>query len=96
MGSFLGGLFCLGLFIAAQIYRGALAICEPSAARTRRLSLAQRELALSLAQRLGHTILARQQALRAPTPLGYLEHLECSWQPHIQGRGAKKRTQRAG
>ena len=36
-----------------QIYRSALAICEPSAARTRRLSLAQRELALSLAQRLG-------------------------------------------
>ena len=26
----------------------------------------------------------------------HLEHLECSWQPHIQGRGAKKRTQRAG
>ena len=25
-----------------------------------------------------------------------LEHLECSWQPHIQGQGAKKRTQRAG
>jgi len=25
-----------------------------------------------------------------------LEHLECSYQPHIQGRGAKKRTQRAG
>ena len=24
------------------------------------------------------------------------EHLECSHQPHIQGRGAKKRTQRAG
>ena len=30
-------------FIAAQIYRSALAICEPSA--TRRLSLAQHELA---------------------------------------------------
>ena len=28
--------------------------------------------------------------------LGDLEHLECSRQPHIQGRGAKKRTQRAG
>ena len=27
---------------------------------------------------------------------GHLEHLECSRQPHIQGRGAKKRTQRAG
>ena len=26
----------------------------------------------------------------------HLEHLECSWQPHIQGRGAQKRTQRAG
>ena len=26
----------------------------------------------------------------------HLEHLECSHQPHIQGRGAKKRTQRAG
>ena len=25
-----------------------------------------------------------------------LEHLECSYQPHIQGQGAKKRTQRAG
>ena len=25
-----------------------------------------------------------------------LEHLECSHQPHIQGRGAQKRTQRAG
>ena len=25
-----------------------------------------------------------------------LEHLECSHQPYIQGRGAKKRTQRAG
>ena len=25
-----------------------------------------------------------------------LEHLECSHQPHIQGRGAKKHTQRAG
>ena len=44
-----------GLFIIAeQIYRSALAMYEPSAARTRRLSLAQRELALSLAQRLGH------------------------------------------
>ena len=29
-------------------------------------------------------------------PCSYLEHLECSHQPHIQGRGAKKRTQRAG
>ena len=28
--------------------------------------------------------------------LEHLEHLECSHQPHIQGRGAKKRTQRAG
>ena len=27
---------------------------------------------------------------------GNLEHLECSHQPHIQGRGAQKRTQRAG
>ena len=26
----------------------------------------------------------------------HLEHLECSYQPHIQGRGAEKRTQRAG
>ena len=26
----------------------------------------------------------------------HLEHLECDYQPHIQGRGAKKRTQRAG
>jgi len=26
----------------------------------------------------------------------HLEHLECGHQPHIQGRGAKKRTQRAG
>ena len=26
----------------------------------------------------------------------HLEHLECSHQPHIQGRGAEKRTQRAG
>ena len=26
----------------------------------------------------------------------HLEHLECSYQPHIQGQGAKKRTQRAG
>ena len=25
-----------------------------------------------------------------------LEHLECSHQPHIQGRGAEKHTQRAG
>jgi len=32
-----------------------------------------------------------------PRPdLGHLEHLECSHQPHIQGRGAEKRTQRAG
>ena len=30
-----------------------------------------------------------------PTP-AHLEHLECSRQPHIQGRGAQKRTQRAG
>ena len=29
-------------------------------------------------------------------PFGHLEHLECSRQPHIQGRGAEKRTQRAG
>ena len=28
--------------------------------------------------------------------LEHLEHLECSHQPHIQGQGAKKRTQRAG
>ena len=28
--------------------------------------------------------------------LEHLEHLECSRQPHIQGRGAQKRTQRAG
>ena len=28
--------------------------------------------------------------------LEHLEHLECGDQPHIQGRGAKKRTQRAG
>ena len=27
--------------------------------------------------------------------LPHLEHLECSWQPHTQGRGAKKRSQRA-
>ena len=37
---------------------------------------------------------------RRPTMTGlatrYLEHLECSYQPHIQGQGAKKRTQRAG
>jgi len=26
----------------------------------------------------------------------FLEHLECSHQPHIQGRGAEERTQRAG
>ena len=26
----------------------------------------------------------------------HLEHLECSHQPHIQGRGAEERTQRAG
>ena len=26
----------------------------------------------------------------------HLEHLECSYQPHIQGQGAKKRTQQAG
>ena len=26
----------------------------------------------------------------------HLEHLECSYQPHIQGRGAQKRLQRAG
>ena len=26
----------------------------------------------------------------------HLEHLECNYQPHIQGRGAQKRTQRAG
>jgi len=28
--------------------------------------------------------------------IAHLEHLECSYQPHIQGRGAQKRTQRAG
>ena len=33
---------------------------------------------------------------RPGTPGRSLEHLECSWQPHIQGRGAKERTQRAG
>ena len=26
----------------------------------------------------------------------HLEHLECDYQPHMRGRGAKKRTQRAG
>ena len=31
-----------------------------------------------------------------PRILAILEHLECSQQPHIQGRGAQKRTQRAG
>ena len=25
-----------------------------------------------------------------------LEHLECDYQPHMRGRGAQKRTQRAG
>ena len=34
--------------------------------------------------------------IAAASGCGYLEHLECSHQPHIQGRGAKKRTQRAG
>ena len=34
--------------------------------------------------------------VREVVVFGVLEHLECSWQPHIQGRGAKKRTQRAG
>ena len=33
--------------------------------------------------------------LRDPNP-NYLEHLECSHYPHIHGRGAQKRTQRAG
>ena len=40
-----GGCHVDQLFVV-QIYRSALAICEPSAARTRRLSLAQRELAV--------------------------------------------------
>ena len=31
-----------------------------------------------------------------PVCAASLEHLECSHQPHIQGRGAQKRTQRAG
>ena len=35
----------------------------------------------------------RASALVAST---HLEHLECSHLPHTQGRGAKKRTQRAG
>ena len=34
--------------------------------------------------------------LAAVSAAKHLEHLECSHQPHIQGRGAKKRTQRAG
>ena len=29
-------------------------------------------------------------------PCEYLEHLECGHQPHVQDRGAKKRTQLAG
>ena len=50
---------------------------------------------------------ARQRFFRTPCPPNsgrswhshshlVLEHLECSRQPHIQGRGAEKRTQRAG
>ena len=33
---------------------------------------------------------------RSSQAVEHLEHLECSRQPHIQGRGAQKRTQRAG
>ena len=33
---------------------------------------------------------------RATVPTCALEHLECGQQPHVQDRGAKKRTQLAG
>ena len=39
---------------------------------------------------------SRAQCCARSFVVKFLEHLECSWQPHIQGRGAKKRTQRAG
>ena len=44
----------------------------------------------------GHALRTGERATREGTqPLleFCLEHLECSYQPHIQGRGAKKRTQ---
>ena len=41
--------------------------------------------------------LLRRKSHQPPTATPvHLEHLECSYQPHIQGRGAQKRTQRAG
>ena len=47
----------------------------------------------------GCTTDPRHAACGGPLPSSLrppLEHLECSHQPHIQGRGAEKRTQRAG
>ena len=49
----------------------------------------------------GHTtrggiLPVRAQCCATACKREFLEHLECSRQPHIQGRGAKKRTQRAG
>ena len=41
----------------------------------------------------GAAAAARARASRA---MEHLEHLECDYQPHMRGRGAKKRTQRAG
>ena len=50
--------------------------------------------------RHGESWAGRQSSTHAPAHgvwgAALLEHLECSWQPHIQGRGAKKHTQRAG
>ena len=42
-------------------------------------------------RRAGCVVASRNSSLER-----YLEHLECSYQPHIQGRGAEERTQRAG
>ena len=39
---------------------------------------------------------ADSRCVRGAESTEHLEHLECDYQPHIQGRGAKKRTQRAG
>ena len=48
--------------------------------------------------RITHTGQREKKCLGRTTgsPTSNLEHLECSRQPHIQGRGAEKRTQRAG
>ena len=48
------------------------------------------------APRLGLTVYCTANRSSSYATYEHLEHLECSRQPHIQGRGAEKRTQRAG